>query len=255
MRLMTWNILDGGAGRIDPLAEVVRFAKADVLIVQEATDEAGLHKLADRLSMDRFLAKHPHNQQGAVAILTRLPLVEAINLTPLDPRLTRAALAATVETPLHARLHLIGLHLHARETFSDEQIRLGELPAILDAARRFAGQPHLLAGDFNTNHPDQPIDPARVRPSAKERIAPQNNQHPREVIRTLLHHGYLDAHAATRTPQQFDTSFTTAHPATRVDFIFLSPELAPALRSCDVFKPSLATYASDHYPVVAELAV
>jgi hypothetical protein len=68
MRLMTYNIFNGGAGRVDPLAEVIRLAEADVVVVQEAIDETLLHQLADRLKMDRFLAANPRNPQGATAL-------------------------------------------------------------------------------------------------------------------------------------------------------------------------------------------
>ncbi len=255
MRVMTYNLFEGGAGRIDPIAEVVRWAAADVLLVQEALDEALLHHLADRLHMDRFIARNPRSDQGAVAILSRLPLLEAVNHTPLDGRITRAALHAVVATPAGGQLPIVALHLHARETLADEQVRLTELPAILDIAARFEDRPHLLAGDFNSNHPDQIIALQQLRPKARERIAPQNNLHPRTLVERLLQQGYIDAHARGRRPEDFGKSFTTAFPATRVDFIFLSPQLEPALRSCEVFTPPLATYASDHYPVVADLAV
>ena len=97
------------------------------------------------------------------------------------------------------------------------------------------------------------VDTGSLR--VRERIALQNDEHPREVIRTMLGREYVDAHAQGRTPEQFGRSFTTAYPATRVDFVLLSLEAAPLLRSCEVFTPEMAKYASDHFPVVAELAV
>ena len=39
MRLVTWNILDGGAGRIDRIADVLRALAPDVVALQEANDE------------------------------------------------------------------------------------------------------------------------------------------------------------------------------------------------------------------------
>jgi endonuclease/exonuclease/phosphatase family metal-dependent hydrolase len=254
MRLMTYNLFNGGAGRVDPLAEVIRLAEADVVMVQEAMDETLLHQLADRLKMDRFVAGNPRNPQGATAILSRLPIVEAVNHSPLDRRITRSMFHAVVQAGAQ-RLPIIGLHLHARETLADEQVRLGELPALLDIAQAFHQRPHVIAGDFNTNSPAQVIEVAALRPKVRERIAPQNDEHPREVIRTMLGRGYVDAHAQGRTPEQFGRSFTTAYPATRVDFVLLSLEAAPLLRSCEVFTPEMAKYASDHFPVVAELAV
>jgi endonuclease/exonuclease/phosphatase family metal-dependent hydrolase len=186
--------------------------------------------------------------------LSRLPIVEAVNHSPLDPRITRSMFHAVVQAGSR-RLPVIGLHLHARETLSDEQIRMGEVPAILDIAHLFYNRPHVIAGDFNTNSPAQRIDVKALRPKVLPRIASQQYEHPREVLRTMLEKQYVDAHAQGRTPEQFGRSFTTACPATRVDFVLLSPEAAPLLRSCEVFTPEMAKYASDHFPVVAELAV
>jgi exonuclease III len=147
------------------------------------------------------------------------------------------------------------LHLHARETLADEEVRLTELPAVLEIAGLFRGRPHVVAGDFNTSHPGQRIDVAKLRPKSRERIGEQNNELPREVIRKMLEHGYVDAHGLHHSAADFDTSFTTSHPAMRVDFIFVSPDLAPRVKSCEVFKPEIGRFASDHFPVVAELAI
>jgi exodeoxyribonuclease III len=254
MKLMAYNIFEGGAGRIDPLAEVIRLAQADVIIIAEAWDEFLFHKLADRLHMDRFLADSPTNPKGATGLLTRLPIIEAVNHAPLDPRLTRSACHAILQTST-TTLPLIGLHLHARETLADESLRLTELPALFDIAQQFGDRPHLLAGDFNASHPQQPIDFHKLRPKTQARLASQNNEIPRDVIRTLLEHGYLDAHALHHPPADFHTSFTTSHPATRVDYLFVTPTLAPHVTSCQIFKPEMAKYASDHYPLLAEINI
>ncbi len=254
MKICTYNILEGGVGRIDPIAEVIRLAGADVVVVEEAWDEALFHKLADRLGMDRFLADNPAViRKGATGLLTRWEIREAVNHAPLDKRLTRSAFHAILPHG-ETELALIGLHLHARETWADEQIRLTELPAIFDIADQI-GRPHLLLGDFNTSHPQQMIDITKLRPKSRERIAGQGNQLPREVIGRVLEKGYIDTHAIFHTPEQFATSMTTSRPAMRVDFIFATPELAARTTSNEVFKPELAKFASDHFPVVAELAI
>ena len=144
MKVMTYNILEGGTGRIDPLAEVIRLAEADVVVVAEAWDGELFHKLADRLRMDRFLAENPKNPQGATGLLSRWEIREAVNYSPLEGRLTRSAFHAIVrgksqESEARSQkgeedLAVIGLHLHARETREDEAVRLSELPAILGIA-------------------------------------------------------------------------------------------------------------------------
>ncbi len=259
MRLLTYNILEGGVGRIDPLAEVIRLAEADVAILQETWDAELFHKLADRLHMDRFLAENPKNKSGAVGLLSRLPIHQAINHAPLDPRLTRSAFTAQIETPMTQpsasgtqHLSLLGLQLHSKETLADEAIRLVEIAAVLDVAAGLP-RPHFMAGDFNSHHPDQRIDLSRV-PDARGRISGQNDLIPREVVSRILAAGYLDAHALHRTPEEFGESLSTAHPAMRVDYFFITPDLAPRVKSCDIFKPEIARFASDHFPVLLEIS-
>ncbi len=260
MRLCTYNILDGGVGRADPLAEVLRLARADVVIVQEAWDAAWFHRLADALGMDRFLAEHPIQKDGhacgAVGLLCSpaFEIREAMNVAALDRRLTRGCLRATVGAG-RQQLTLIGLHLHARETLADEDVRLGELAAVLElgGTLREKGIRHVLVGDFNATHPDAVVDVARLRPKSRARIEGQAGNIPREAIRQILRANYVDAHAIGRTPADFDISMTTAYPTMRTDYIFVTPDLAKAVTSCETFKTPIGRFASDHYPVVAEI--
>jgi endonuclease/exonuclease/phosphatase family metal-dependent hydrolase len=270
---MTYNILEGGTGRIDPLAEVIRLAQADVVMVQEAWDAALFHKLADRLGMDRFLAENPRTKGGGVGVLSRCEIREAVNYGPTEPRLTRAALHVIVRAPEKPQaqnrqppmenagpetgrdLALIGLHLHAWETLENEKIRMGELAAILDIASGFRGRDHVVAGDFNATHPGQQVDLSKARAKTRQRAQSQGGVLPRDVVRKMLEQGYVDAHALHHAPPDFQASFTTSHPALRVDYIFVTAGLAPIVKSCDVFQTEIGRFASDHYPVIAELAI
>jgi len=257
MRLMTYNILEGGEGRVDPLAETVRLAGADVVVVQEAWDRELFQRLADRLHMDCFLAEHPTNAQGHCGLLSRWRIREAVNHAGVrsggEARLSRAVFHAVVESG-GVTLPVIGVHLHAGELWENEERRLEELEEVLEIGGIFSGMPHVIAGDFNSSHPQQVIDESKVRPATRERVGRQGNEFPRKVVRAMLEAGYVDAHALHHAGKELGRSFTTAHPAMRVDYIFVSPDLCPQVRSCDVFTPSIGRYASDHYPVVAELA-
>ena len=52
MRIVTYNILNGGEGRADPLAEVIEAQRADIVGLTEADDPAVLERIANRLKMD-----------------------------------------------------------------------------------------------------------------------------------------------------------------------------------------------------------
>ncbi|HUO09506.1 MAG TPA: endonuclease/exonuclease/phosphatase family protein [Phycisphaerae bacterium] len=254
---MAYNILEGGEGRIDPLAEVIRLADADVVMVAEAWDEGLFHRLADRVGMDRFRAENPRNPEGAVGVLSRLKIVEGVNHAALDGRFTKGACHVIVEVgSLESevrRLPIVGVHLHARETVGDEAVRMGELPGLFAIGELFRGRGHVMAGDFNAYHPQQIIDMAKLRESTKERISKQGWEVPRDVVRAVLERGYVDTHGLHFSPGEFGTSFTTSHPGARVDYVFVSAELGPRVKSSVVFKPEMARFASDHYPVVCEL--
>jgi endonuclease/exonuclease/phosphatase family metal-dependent hydrolase len=281
---MTYNILEGGTGRIDPLAEVIRLSGTDVVVVQEALGEdgeKGFHKLADRVGMDRFLAENPRTGQ-AVGILSRLGVKEVVNHAAMDGRFSRGCLHVIVEKPgarsqkpedggdemrEHLRhgseyrpvapgpedLVVIGVHLPPGELVENEEKRLSELAALFDVAKLFQGREHVIAGDFNASHPSQKIELAKVRAKTRERVMSQGGIFPREVVRQMLEHGYADAHALHHGASEFGTSFTTAHPAMRVDYVFVTAGLMPFVRGCEVFRPEMGRFASDHYPVVCEI--
>lgn len=52
MRIVSYNILDGGEGRADPLAEVIQAQRPDVVALVEADVPATVERIARRLSMD-----------------------------------------------------------------------------------------------------------------------------------------------------------------------------------------------------------
>jgi len=259
MRIMVYNILDGGTGRIDPIAEVIRAVDPDCVVVPEAVDagdRAEFEKLAQRLGMDHFIAQSSRNANDAVGLLSRLKIVEATNLSPLDDRFTRAALRAVVREG-GRDFGIIGVHLHSGERLTDEAIRVAEIPAVLAAAQdwRSAGFPHVLAGDFNATSPQQIVDVPKLREKTRERIRDQNNIVSREAIRSVLTRGYVDSHAIGRTPAEFGCSFTTSHPALRVDYVFVPPELEAGVQRSEVVTHPLGKFASDHYPIVCEISM
>ena len=52
MRIVSYNILDGGEGRADPLAEVIEAQRPDVVALVEATDLTVIERIARRLGFD-----------------------------------------------------------------------------------------------------------------------------------------------------------------------------------------------------------
>lgn len=262
MRLVSYNILDGGEGRADPLGEVIHAARPDVIALIEADDEAVIARLANRFKMDVITGR---GQRHAVALLTRWPITESINHAALVDGFEACLLEVTVEPPNAPPLPIGVLHLHSHATDADEQIRAGQLDVVLKAfaRHRASGTLHLLCGDFNANAPTQQIDLSLAHPTTR-REAQSNidlKAHvtdvgvPRRAIARLLQEGYLDtfrAHDARRA----DTtgSFTTQHPQQRVDYVFAhGHDVAPRIVDAWIEQDRLAKYASDHFPVGVEI--
>jgi endonuclease/exonuclease/phosphatase family metal-dependent hydrolase len=249
MRLFSYNILDGGEGRADPLAEVVEANRPDVVGLVEATDGAVIERIAHRLKMDFVHA--PGRESQASALLTPWTIRDSINHGLLRKGLSKSLLEASVVDPKGKAwvFGVVHLHAHARE-------RERELDVVLEVFRRHreANTPHVIMGDFNSNSPMQEIDISKVKPGTREEWEANGKQIPRRVIQRMLDAGYVDTLAAADPEAaKIDGTFTTQFPGQRVDFIFVYGLDAAAARvkSGWIEQDRLAKYASDHFPVGA----
>lgn len=246
MRLFTYNILNGGVGRADPVGEVIEAQNADVVVLIEADDAWVTERIARRLKMAHVVGA---GGKHAAAILSRFPIVHTVNHAALRPNGPRSWLEARIEPPGRSPLHLMAVHLHPRATLADEQTRLQQIDVLLQQTSdwRNHGTPHVLAGDFNANSPQQRIDPDQCKKTTRQAYAENGNVIPRDAIARLQDHGYIDALAAVHGDAAFgQTTFTTHEPGQRVDYVFTH-----GLTAADAWieKDRLATYASDHYPM------
>lgn len=76
-------------------------------------------------------------------------------------------------------------------------------------------------------------------------------------VARILAEGYVDAYRHLH-PRAHGYTCATWLPAARIDYVFLSPDLLPALRRCDVVGGRSApdhdaAIASDHFPLLADL--
>ncbi len=254
MRVLTYNILDGGVGRADPLAEVILAQRADVVAIVEADDAAVVERIARRLDMDCVVGR---GQLDGSAVLSRWPIARSVNHAAVAPALTRSCLEATVVAPGGREWPVGVLHLQSGGTDGAEDARLLELAVALDrfAGHRRAGRPHVICGDFNSNAAYQRVDPARCKGKTRKAWAANGGRLPTRVVDAMIAAGYLDTyHARHDEREQVVGSFTTRHPGQRVDYIWtfgLSPD---GVRDAWVEQDRLAKYASDHFPVGADLS-
>jgi exodeoxyribonuclease III len=229
VRVMTYNIWDGGLGRLPLIEEVVRAQAPDAVALQEVTDRAAAEGLAARLGM--HYVHGDANSQFDVAWLSRRPADRAEN-----HRLPELA-----KTLLEIRLgdvRLFATHLvHGRNVAAD-RTRLREIDTIAEVLARVDG-PHVLVGDLNAVHPadglgepDEPVAYVSRKPVAR-----------------LLEAGYVDAFRTVH-PAERGWTYTARQPWARLDHVLVS---GLEVRACDVVTTAPAAGASDHFSVVAEL--
>ena len=255
MRLTSYNILDGGEGRADLLAEVIERQRADVVGLVEADSREVVERIASRLKMD-FI--HATGNTHASALLSRWPVGESINHAILHPaRLEKSLLEAVVVDPSSGTQWTIGVvHLHAHGTEAAERRREREMEVVLAVfeTQRLGGSPHLICGDFNANAPYQRIDPAQCKPRTRKDWDENGGYLLRRVVQRMLDAGYRDSLREV-DPEAAETkgTFSTEFPGQRVDYVFTHGFDRPRLNSAWVAYDPPAKDASDHYPVGLEI--
>jgi exonuclease III len=255
MRLLSYNILDGGEGRADPLAEVMLAQRADIVAVAEADDVDVQQRIARRLKMD-FIAGESKKHQAA--LYSRWRIAESINHSALHPELSGEYLEVKVLEP-NGRAWEIGVvHMPAHARESDEAAREKELATLLKIfePHRRENRPHLLVGDFNSNSPVQNIDLSRTKESTRNESAENGGQIPRRVVKTILDAGYMDTlHVFDPDRATNYGTFSTQFPGQRVDYIFAFGFQVSQIESAWIEYDRLAKYASDHFPVGVEIQI
>jgi endonuclease/exonuclease/phosphatase family metal-dependent hydrolase len=250
LKLLSYNILDGGVGRLDPIYETLLHLDADVIALQEADGDRAAAYLAHKLGFDHILAQSLHSPHH-VAILSRQPIEQAANLTIRFDHLNRPALTAIVPFA-GSSIRIVTLHLPPHYDHEDDRLR--DLLPVLDFLSQGpqAALPTVIMGDFNASAPYHPIDRAAMKPKRRALLESIGSTPRFDVVNTMLTRGFIDAYHHLN-PSHPRHTFTTGYPADRVDYIWLSPDLLPRLAASDIETGGFAPYCSDHYPIWATL--
>jgi endonuclease/exonuclease/phosphatase family metal-dependent hydrolase len=241
LRVATYNVhgcvgMDGQRSE-DRIAQVIASMPADIVGLQELdlgrarsahADQAAI--IARQLGWKYHFhpAMRSGDEQYGNAIVSRFPIAlkracEMPGAPPWYCREQRSAIWIQAETDL-GPVHLINSHFGLGYSERRLQAKLLIGPAWLGSVP--PNEPAILLGDFNS-----------VRTSRAYRLI---QTHLRDV-RTLV-----------RPPRAFRT-FPTRLPSLAVDHIFVNLALAPT--HLDVHRTPLARLASDHFPLVCELAL
>lgn len=256
MRVMTWNIWDGGGDRVPLIAEVIAAASPDVLLLNEADDHAVVADLACRLSYRHLWARGSGDKH--IALLTRLPIVDwrVYNRRPFTQAILSARL--TFQSPGQhssgAEVQLFGVHLLPYFMLLPyEFARWRTVRALLGLSARETKGPHLLFGDFNAASAGEPADTRVVSKAVQARLRLQGNIQPRFALRQVPRAGYTDCFRHLH-PDDPGLTWMPWAPSARLDYIFADSHMVQRLRACDVLTAAPAERASDHFPLLAEFA-
>ncbi len=244
MRLLSYNIRYGGAGREDALAATITASAPDVVLLQEATRHAIVERLAEATGM-------PHWGTSRRQSLGFLARRRVEHFEWHQPRGSRHAFLEVV--PAGGGVRLFGVHLSAVHAAWTERRRVGEVRALLRTVAAHAGGFHVLAGDFNTLAPGELLDtrllPLRLRP-----FVWMSGGHIRwRTVQQVLDAGYVDAYRAAN-PGETGFTFPTWNPHLRLDYVFVPAAFASRVTACEVVASDTATGASDHLPLRADFS-
>ena len=254
MRLLTYNIREGGVGRAEAIAEVIHAASPDVVALQEARDPAVVERVAALAGFAFWGARRSHS----TGFLSQIPVLE---YGWRHPPSTRHAL---LELSLGDGLPRVFV-LHLRAWFSkwSEQRRARELRGLLDGIQeqlvreRHAFAFHVLAGDFNALAPDEPFDSSSMPAWIRGMVWLSGRDIARSTIEMMRTDGYVDAWRTAHPDSEQEPGYTFPvwNPHVRLDYVFTPAEYGSRVRACEVRRtPDAARAASDHFPLLVELS-
>jgi exodeoxyribonuclease III len=245
VRLLSYNIRYGGAGRVEPIARIITACRPDIVVLQEATRPDVVTELAQRTGMGE--ARSYRNQSLGFLSRERVAAAEWHR-----PRFSRHAFIEIV--PAGGAVRIFGLHLSAVHAAWTERRRLFEIRALLASIARHQRGFHVLAGDFNTLAPGETLDVRKLPPRLRPFVWLSGGRIKWRTIQTVMDAGYADAYRLQHALAPGHT-FPTWSPHLRLDYVFVPRDHADAVRSCDVVLSADAEHASDHFPIVADLGV
>ena len=245
IRLLTYNIKRGGAGREDALASVIQPYAPDVVVFQEATVPTVIETLASRCAMPIWGA-HPRLSLG---FMSRIPIAHR---EWHRPRLSRHAFLELALDGLPFRI--FGVHLSAVFAAWTESRRVVELRSLLNSITRHQDGPHALGGDFNTVAPGELLDFTALPQKVRATVWLSGGRIRWRTIRIVRDAGYVDAFRALH-PDDPGLTLPTTTPQVRLDYVFVREAHISRVTRCEVLRPPAAQQASDHFPLICELQV
>jgi exodeoxyribonuclease-3 len=245
IRLLSYNIQRGGAGREAALLSVIRPCDPDIVVFQEATRPAVIEQLAKESGM-LVCASMPKLSLG---FMSRIPIA---HYEWHRPRVSRHAFLEIVPADLPFRV--FGVHLSAVFAAWTERRRVFELRAMLNSIKRHQDGFHALVGDFNTVAPGELLDFAALPQKVRATVWLSGGRIRWRTIQVVKDAGYVDVFRALH-PADPGLTLPASNPQVRLDYLFVPAPYLDRVARCDVVRSDAASKASDHLPLLSELGV
>jgi exodeoxyribonuclease-3 len=253
VRLLTYNIREGGVGRAEQLAEVIAAAKPDFVALQEARDPVIVKRIASLTGLTYCAARPAHS----TGFLSRVPVSDHAWRHP--PRTRHAILEVRLGDGLP---RVFVLHLRAWFSKWSEQRRARELRGLMEGIRaklereEHAFAFHVRAGDFNALAPGEHFDASSMPAWIRGMIWLSGRDIARSTIEMMRTDGYVDAWRTVHPDSEQNPGYTFPvwHPHVRLDYVFTPAAYASRIVACEVRRsPEVARNASDHFPLAVDI--
>jgi exodeoxyribonuclease-3 len=254
LRLLTYNIREGGLGRAAQIAKVIEAANPDVVALQEARDPNVIEDIAKLAGFRHWGSQRMHSTGFLSNITVKNHAWRYL------PRTRHAVLEVSLAADV-SRLFVV--HLRAWFSSWTERHRARELRGLLDGIkdqleredRSFAF--HVLAGDFNALAPDEKFDTSPMPGWIRGMVWLSGRDIARTTITMMGSEGYVDAWRTLYKDHANDPGYTFPvwNPHVRLDYVFAPAEYASRLTACEVRRePDVVKRASDHFPLLVEIS-
>jgi len=244
LKLLSYNVRYGGAGREAALAAVIKDAEPDLVVLQEASDP----RVVERLSVETGLEIWAAHKGYSIAYLSRVPVKRHEWHRP------RGSRRHFMEIELEGSDFVVfGIHLSAVHSFWTERRRMRELRSLLAWVEARQHGFHVMVGDFNTLAPGELLDAQKLPPRLRALVWLSGGRVRYQTIQNLLAAGYTDSFRRLH-PEDLGYTFPTWDPHVRLDFVFIRQQHEGRVTDCRVLtnNPTVKE-ASDHLPLFAIL--
>ena len=244
LKLLSYNVRFGGAGRESQLAAVINDADPDLVVLQEATDPRVVKRLSEETGLNVWAA----HKGRSIAYLSR------VGVSRHEWHRPRGSRRHFMEIELEgSKLVVFGIHLSAVHSFWTERRRMRELRSLLAWVEARGSGFHVMVGDFNTLAPGELLDAQKLPPRLRALVWLSGGRVRYQTIQILLSAGYTDSFRRLHH-EDLGYTFPTWDPHVRLDFVFLPQPHEDRVSDCRVLTENpKVKEASDHFPLLVTL--